>query len=48
MSTNIGPQTISGNVENTPDEVSLTRAELRKTLVMSAELDQVPPLPLPD
>lgn len=38
ISTNNGPQTISGNVENAPHEVSLTREDL----------DQVAPLPLPD
>lgn len=38
ISTNNRPQTISGNVETAPREVSLTRAEV----------DQVAPLPLPD
>lgn len=48
ISTNNGPQTISGNVENALHEVGLTRAEPRKTLVMSAQLDEVVPLPLSD
>lgn len=45
MSTNNGQQTISGNVENALHEIGLTRGGPRKTLVMSAERDQVVPLP---